>query len=208
MLSASGAEHGQRAADQCADEDSDLDLLCSPPPLPATELCPLPTFHHDWHPTQGMVGTWACASCGCVANTGYLEPPHRDGCRGWSMVLHEVGEGHRLVRYDPILIHSHLPPVYACELCHHASSSKPVFAQTCPTTTSRSRTAAYRRLEAGMHLHPRKGKARVYQAGTWIPAQPRRLQTGAIGQPQMHLLAAAVPEAGADAQPARPLLST
>ena len=75
----------------------------------------------------------------------------------------------------PFQSYSHLPPVYACELCQRTSSSKPVFGQDCLATISRSRAAAYRRLEAGLHPHPRRGGDRVYQAGSWIRIQTQRV---------------------------------
>ena len=168
------ADRHMRTIDEGGGDDDDLDLLCSPPPLPPQPPHPPPTFRHAWHPTQGRVGTWTCALCGNVANTGYLEPPSLEGCRGWSVVVQGMGEGHRLVRYTPIQSHEHLPIVYACDLCHRASSSKPVFEQPCTATTSRSRTTAFRRLEAGLHPHSRKGGEMAYQAGSWLHIHPRR----------------------------------
>ena len=166
------------------ESDDDLDLLRRPPP-PHNPPTSLPTFHHDWLLTQGLLGSWTCGRCGVVANTGFLQLPALEGCRGWSVVLTTVGVGHRIVRYEPLPTSPGLPPLYACELCHRASSHRAVFAQNCNGQPTRSRSEAYRRVERGQHPHPRNGNRVVYSAGAWThmqrPTQP--IQDSAPARP-------------------------
>ena len=117
---------------------------------------------------QEALGSWVCSQCGTMANTGFLQPPAQEGCKGWSVVLKRIGDGHRIVKFAPLPSAPTLPPLYACELCHRASSHKAVFTTDCDGLPTRSRTAALRRVELGRQPHPRKGNEAVYSAGRWV----------------------------------------
>ena len=77
-------------------------------------------------------------------------------------------EGHRLLRY-PLPARNDLPTAYACHLCHRTGAHKQVLAGTCDEAPTRSRTGAYRKLEQGMHPHPRRGREAVYSAAAEVP---------------------------------------
>ena len=84
-------------------------------------------------------------------------------------MLERVGEGHRLILYPPHPNNPDPTPHFACELCHRSGASKAVFNANCLHDPSKSRTRAYRRLEAGKHPHCRHGNDRLFQAGRFLP---------------------------------------
>ena len=83
------------------------------------------SFEHDW--CEGEPGRWRCRSCALVANTGRPAPPPKSGCRGVPVALSRVGSGHRLVIYHPTSTNPDPTPLFACELCHAAGTSRPIF---------------------------------------------------------------------------------
>ena len=84
----------------------------------------VPTFDHVWQSIAHVPGRWRCETCGRVANTGLQSHPAVAGCPGWPAALRQVGQGHRILRYNVLAgIRGH-SPAYACDLCHRVSTGK------------------------------------------------------------------------------------
>ena len=133
---------------------------------PAAKPIQCTSFMHDW--SEGEPGRWRCRLCALIANTGRSTPPTESGCRGLPVALSRVGTGHRLVTYHPSHTNPDPTPLYACELCHAAGNSRPIFADACPSTPTLAKSRGYRRLELGKHPHPRRGSQTLYGCGYYL----------------------------------------
>ena len=126
-----------------------------------------PVFDHQWRECEP--GRWRCSSCASVVNSGKSAPPVLSGCRGIAVALSRVGVGHRMVIFHPTPTNPDPTPLYACELCHSCGNSRPgTFADACPSTPTPAKSRGYRRLEAGMHPHPRRGSQALYGPGYFL----------------------------------------
>ena len=130
------------------------------------------TAAHQWQAINDCPGAWRCLTCGLVANTGMADPPAAGECHGKHLALSKVGDGHRLVCYKPHPRAAQQLTCFACELCHRTSTAQPVFEQPCPQASTRSRAGGYRRLERGLHPHPRWGNQLMFQQGHYPSAAP------------------------------------
>ena len=145
-----------------------------PPGLPTAPSAPIQNHkdsrdrHHEWTEVRNTPGSWRCKACGLVANTGQPEPPKATACTGESKAISTVGKGHRLVKYRPHPEANTPMTGYACLNCHRTATSKPVFTLSCDDLKTASRTQAYRRMEKGLHPHPRWGTTPLFAEGDFF----------------------------------------